>query len=200
MSAEYIVERHPLGWLLCAPPGQDGIPLAAFAECRPLFKKGSMMSPGIAHHFNASRRNKRVVMAVVTPGDSEDWEKEIAAELEGRDPQDRWWLGTDVGRSSAALFHVLCHERLKWETDNFGQKAAPQDADDFGRCKRLLGAIPEWRGRLNEVAVNYAGTAWPEIVARWDELEAAGPARQTEILRECHNVRLSREEGAKERQ
>lgn len=186
MNSKYEIERHPLGWLICAPPGQTGIPVTALTECLPMFKKNSAINPGIAHHFNANGYNKYVVLAVVTPEDSAAWEKEIAEELKDHEPESRWWLGTDVGKSSAAIFTVLCAERLKWESNYYGQKATPQDAADFGRCRRLLDAIPEWRSRLNEVAEKYADTAWPKIVPRWAELEAAEPKRQTEILRECN--------------
>lgn len=183
---EYEIERRPLGWLICAPPGKSGIPLTALNECLPMFKKNSVMNSGIAHHFNVNRYNKNVVFVVATQKESQSWEKEIAEGLKDRDPQDRWWLGTDVGRSSAALFHVLCIDGRKWESNEFGQKATPQDAGDFGRCKRLLDAIPEWKPRLNEVAEKYPDTAWPRIIARWGELEAAKHDRVNEILRECH--------------
>ena len=188
MNSEYEIERHPHGWLLCAPPGKTGIPLTALSECLPMFKKKSVMNSGIAHHFNASHYSKQVVVVVTTPKESEAWEKEIAEAIKDCEPQDRWWLGTDVGKSSAAIFAVLCRECLQWEANNYGQKATPQDAADFGRCKRLLDAIPEWRNRLDEVAVKYADTAWPTILLRWAELEAAEPKRATEILRECHNA------------
>lgn len=187
MNSEYEIEKRPLGWLICAPPGQTGIPMTALSECLPMFKKNSVMNAGIAHHFNANRYHKQVVVVVVTTEDSDAWEKEIAEELKDYEPESRWWLGTDVGKSSAAIFSVLCAERLKWESNDYGQKATPQDAADFGRCKRLLDAIPEWRNRLDEVAVKYADTAWPAILLRWAELETAEPKRATEILRECHN-------------
>lgn len=187
MNSEYEIERRPLGWLICAAPGETGIPVSALNECLPIFKNDSVINCGIAHHYNANRYKKHVILAVATPQDSAAWEKEIAEELKDHDPQDRWWLGTDVGKSSAALFHVLCREGLKWETDAYGQKATPQDASDFGRCKRLLEAIPEWRNRLAEVAEKYPDTAWPRIIARWQEIETAKPERANEILRECHN-------------
>ena len=45
----------------------------------------------------------------------------------------------------------------------------PYDSDDFGRCYRLLKAVPEWRGRLSEVAAVLP--KWAPLVERWDELE-----------------------------
>ena len=152
-----------------------------------MFKQDSVMNAGIAHHFNTSGYHKEVVAVVVTPEESDAWEKEIADKLKDRDPQARWWLGTDVGTSSVAIFAVLCREGLQRECNNYGRRATPQDSADFGRCKRLLDAIPEWRSRLVEVSAKYADTAWPKIILRWLELEAAEPKRVTEILRECHN-------------
>jgi len=187
MNLEYEIERHPLGWLICAPPGQNGIPMTALSECLPMFKKNSVMNAGIAHHFNANRYHKQVVVVVATPKESDEWEKEIAASLKDCDPQARWWLGTDVGSSAAAIFAALCRANLQLEAGRVGRSKTPQDAADFGRCQRLLDAIPEWRARLDEVAVKYADTAWPTILSRWAELETAKPKRQTEILRECHN-------------
>lgn len=179
----YEIERHSHGWLICAPLGQTGIPMTALNECLPMFKKHSVMNSGIAHHFNASHYHKQVVVVVVTPKESDKWEKEIADELKDLEPQERWWRGTDVGKSSAAIFAVLCRDGLKAEANNLGHQATPLDAADFGRCKRLLDAIPEWKPRLNEVEVAYADTRWPVILRRWAELENAEPKRQTEILK-----------------
>jgi hypothetical protein len=187
MNPSYEIERHPFGWLICAPPGQSGLPLTALAECLPLFKKKSVLNPGIAHHFNASHYHKQVIAAVAAPQDSAAWEKAIAEQLKDLDPQDRWWRGTEVGTSSAALFAVFCRTGLWQEANRFGRQSTPQDASDFVRCKHLLDAIPEWRTRLGEVAVAYPGTPWPQIVARWGELETAPAGRVNEILRECQN-------------
>lgn len=192
MSAEYEIERHPHGWLLCAPPGQRGIRADAFVESAALFPKKAIINPGIAHHFNASGYGKHVIFAVATQVESDAWEKEIAYQLDPLSPQVRWWRGTDVGQSSAALFHVFCDESLKWCSNEMGCSATPSDADDFGRCHRLLVLFPEWRSRLVEVAMKYPNTAWPKIVARWSELETAHEAALPEvvrvILRECEKA------------
>ena len=44
----------------------------------------------------------------------------------------------------------------------------PYDADDFGRCHRLLERLPEWRDRLPEVAA--VVPAWAPLVVAWNEL------------------------------
>jgi len=125
-------------------------------------------------------------MCIATPAGAKRWRKEIAESLKDCPPQERWWRGADVGSSSAAMFHALCDEGSRWKEPSMlaGRGTTPLDAADFGRCQRLIKAIPEWRSRLSEVADCYPGTAWPAIIARWDELEKAAPARVREILDE----------------
>lgn len=163
--------------------------MTALAECLPMFPKTSVMNAGIAHHFRASGYGKHVVIAVATPKESDAWEKQIAAELKTLPPQARWWRGTDVGKSSAALFHVFCDQNWKYCSKEVGQAATPIDAADFGRCKRLIDLIPEWRNRLGEVSAQYPDTAWPRIIERWQEIESAKSDRVNEILRECHTAK-----------
>lgn len=46
----------------------------------------------------------------------------------------------------------------------------PWDADDFGRCYRLLQAFPEWHARLPEVGV--AHPIWVPMLNVWGQLES----------------------------
>lgn len=46
----------------------------------------------------------------------------------------------------------------------------PHDGGDFGRCLRLLEAVPELRDRLPNMET--AGRAWAALASAWDELEA----------------------------
>lgn len=59
-----------------------------------------------------------------------------------------WATGHDTGSSSAALcrFMLGLKPASNWEYE------APSDADDRGRCIRLLNLIPEWWDRLDEMA------------------------------------------------
>lgn len=57
-----------------------------------------------------------------------------------------WATGTDTGLSSRSL----CRFMLGIPADNWGYEA-PYDADDRGRCIRLLNLIPEWWDRLDEL-------------------------------------------------
>lgn len=58
-----------------------------------------------------------------------------------------WATGDDTGVSSKSLArHMLGFSGKRW---GFGP---PSDADDRGRCIRLLNLIPEWWSRLDEMA------------------------------------------------
>ena len=83
-----------------------------------------------------------------------------------RQAADAWIAGGDTGSSSLTIWVVMTGRgplpRL------LGIGSTPSDADDFGRCYRLLRRIPAWRPRLLEVA-----QAWPEwmpLVLEWDRL------------------------------
>jgi hypothetical protein len=183
MKPRYIVERWPRGWLICGPGGT--VPFSALSEVQKLFPKTAVMDLGIPHHFKASGRSD-VVMCVVDAGAERNaWRTEILASLAGLPADERWWRGLDVGSSSAAVFAALVERpHLRLAASEFAKGAAPADADDFGRCERLLKLFPQWRARLPEVAAAYPETKWPSIVARWDELEAAPVGARSKLLRE----------------
>jgi hypothetical protein len=77
-----------------------------------------------------------------------------------------WLLGSDTGVSSKMILSVMVGVEI---TSHFGADV-PQDPADFGRCYRLLFALPEWRVRLSEVAEKYP--AWGPLVREWDALTA----------------------------
>lgn len=78
-----------------------------------------------------------------------------------------WLLSGDTGLSSLTIWATFTGQ---WQHLRWGRKSAskPQDADDFGRCYRLLRRYPEWRARLHEVVPHCPGFA--PLVAAWDEL------------------------------
>ena len=182
MTPRYIIERWPHGWLICGR-GASRIPMNALAEAQMMFPTGSLIFIGIAHHFRQTG-HPSAVMAVAAPDDGEKWICEIEDGIRSLSPEKRWWCGTDVGRSSAAMFAAFCDTSLAVRVAAFAEGAVPGDADDFGRCVRMLTRFPEWRARLDRVSAAYPDTQWPAIIARWGELEAAEPAEQTAILRE----------------
>jgi hypothetical protein len=58
----------------------------------------------------------------------------------------RWATGDDTGLSSTAL----C--RFMLGLPSIRNYPPPSDADDRGRCIRLLNLVPEWWDRLDEMA------------------------------------------------
>lgn len=86
-----------------------------------------------------------------------------------------WITGNDTGRSSQTIWCVMMGVRPNYPD-------IPYDADDFGRCDRLLKKFPEWRGRMKEVAA--AHPKWGPIVEVWDKLEKLYEAKEYRKLYE----------------
>lgn len=78
-----------------------------------------------------------------------------------------WLLCGDTGTSSELICRVLSGSTapLHWNNQHL-----PMDAAGFGRCHRLLQAIPEWRERLPEVAARVP--TWGPLITAWDEITA----------------------------
>jgi|JI9StandDraft_1071089.scaffolds.fasta_scaffold31308_5 hypothetical protein len=74
-----------------------------------------------------------------------------------------WRKSDDTGLSSLYLAAALSGQC----TPEF---AHPWDSGDFGRCVRLLEAVPELRPRLE--LLDHAPDPWPKFLACWAELEA----------------------------
>jgi hypothetical protein len=74
-----------------------------------------------------------------------------------------WILSGDTGTSSKTIWAVMMQSKID-------RPDIPYDPADFGRCYRLLAAIPAWRARLNEVSTRFK--AWKPFIERWDELTA----------------------------
>lgn len=82
-----------------------------------------------------------------------------------------WICGHDTGTSSKTIWAVLSGVvqlgplHLGWPLSHYD---IPYDMADLGRCVRLLDAVPEWQGRIGEVAEIFP--AYAPIIERWDEL------------------------------
>ena len=72
-----------------------------------------------------------------------------------------WIIGGDTGISSQTIWTVLTGTPLKGGD-------IPHDPSDFGRCYRLLKAIPGWGDRMQEVAD--ASPKWNPLVREWDKM------------------------------
>jgi hypothetical protein len=77
------------------------------------------------------------------------------------DPLGQWYYGDDTGASSLTIAHVLGGIPVR-------RPHPPCDAADFGRCHRLLEAMPGWQKRLVAVVERYP--EWGPLVAAWAEL------------------------------
>lgn len=75
-----------------------------------------------------------------------------------------WLASDDVGASSKYMASVL---RGKHHVNY----AHPHDAADFGRCVRLLDAVPEFRPLVNTMANK--SPEWARLVDCWEAAEAA---------------------------
>lgn len=76
---------------------------------------------------------------------------------------EEWLRGGDTGMSSETIYAFMM--------DGYcARPAIPYDADDFGRCHRLLKAFPEWRKRMPQMR---DVDGWRKFSAQWDRIEKA---------------------------
>ncbi|MXS82249.1 hypothetical protein [Nitrosomonas oligotropha] len=73
-----------------------------------------------------------------------------------------WLLADDTGVSSIAIASKMTGREPLY---GYG---VPHDQDDFGRCHRLLEAIPEFMVRIEEMAE--CSPQWAVLVKHWHEL------------------------------
>jgi hypothetical protein len=93
-----------------------------------------------------------------------------------------WWDHGERGTSSETIF-CACAGRGLHRADY------PYDPDDYRRCHRLLGIVPEWRGELARVTDRWPWFApferrWPEFEKLWEE-ESKNPGGMAPKLYEA---------------
>lgn len=76
---------------------------------------------------------------------------------------DAWMMTDDTGVSSEFMASVLSGRFMR----RYGH---PHDANDFGRCVRLLEACPELRAELD--VLEEASPEWYALATRWGEFES----------------------------
>jgi hypothetical protein len=76
-----------------------------------------------------------------------------------------WLLSDDTGTSSRTI--VAATTGL---TIAFHKTGTPRDMGDFGRCVRMLDALPELRSKLYRVSERHP--EWSPLIERWGELQA----------------------------
>lgn len=74
-----------------------------------------------------------------------------------------WAFGDDTGMSSKALARTAAGIPPRTREGN----SYPSDTHDFGRCVRLIEAVPEARAAVDLLAT--VGPVWAGLAARWDE-------------------------------
>lgn len=190
---EWILVKHKHG-LSVHSGAERGISIGAFSEVSDIVNRcipGAMVFPGIAHHLNEARYlggngcgfdAGPCVFAWADAGEGGKWILQIKEDNEKRYPsrEGRWWNGTDVGASSASIFAFFTKSPQAAHYLRGMDKSLPQDAGDFGRCKRLLDIFPEWKDRLQEFAQESPG--WKKLADKWDELEKMGSEELTKTL------------------
>lgn len=85
-----------------------------------------------------------------------------------------WLRSDDTGASSLAMARHLAPLAGINAFVQLGRHAHggehPADPEDFGRCMRLLEAVPELKGHMASMAS--VSTTWARLAGCWEELEA----------------------------
>ncbi len=81
----------------------------------------------------------------------------------------RWYASGDMGVSSEALACTL----MGWDAP-VSVAYGPADLGDFGRCVRLIRAVPEARGMVDVLARTQ--DEWARVAPHWDAITDAGNA------------------------
>lgn len=77
-----------------------------------------------------------------------------------------WLVTGETGTSSKTILAVMTGIVEGKRSLDY---CVPLDASDFGRCKKLLNAIPEWREQLPKVAEAFP--QWRLLIELWDSLD-----------------------------
>jgi len=75
-----------------------------------------------------------------------------------------WLKSGERGVSSETILSVM------EDINVVMHRSHPYDPSDFYRCCLLLESVPEYRARLNEMAL--VSKEWAILVEHWDELES----------------------------
>ena len=92
----------------------------------------------------------------------------------------KWLESDDTGMSSKFMGSVL-------NGSGGCEHAIPYDADDFGRCVRLIDAVPAFYERIGRLKSH--GDVWQQIAERWDELEKLYREDQVKLATELGKIR-----------
>lgn len=96
----------------------------------------------------------------------------------------RAWLDSDdTGASSLFMAFTLATDEQRRHFRGRGQPGNhyPLDPDDLGRCIRLIDAVPEFGGRIPEMADH--GACWMAVATNWADWLEMYHAGDTDRLR-----------------
>lgn len=110
-----------------------------------------------------AERLKATFVLVQNKESSEAWKKELDIRFDHPD----WIFSGDTGISSKTIYAILENKYyvLSGGSNDFD---IPSDAEDFGRCYRLVKRYPSYESRLSEVAEKCP--KWKPIVDNWKKL------------------------------
>lgn len=101
---------------------------------------------------------------------------DLSEDLKIKDDALRWWIHGEHGLSSKAMARCFENEPQK---DLFGgEPNYPHDAGDFGRCYKLLKAVPQWNTPEYMNKLRELSPMWNNLVDVWDELTAHYEAKE----------------------
>lgn len=90
------------------------------------------------------------------------WKEPTADQSQSVNEKAMWWITHgEQGTSSKTMWSCFMGQK------NF-PVSHPYDPDDFGRCYKLLQAVPEWKSQLHKL--KQLSPAWNNLVDNWDEL------------------------------
>ena len=96
----------------------------------------------------------------------------------------KWFVTDDAGTSSRAIAAQLSGNGSDSKWSDY-----PCDAGDFGRCYRLLKAVPSFRPRIGEMASR--SPQWTVLTEHWDELERLYETDEDAFRSSLHDVLAS---------
>jgi len=138
------------------------LPLGEMAGHTTTWKKEygmRFMRADLAHALRAS------LVVVKSDAEAKVWLSGLGATKDNPD----WLKSGDCGLSSETIYAVLANHPDIFARGSFSM-CAPMDAEDFGKCHRLLARYPEWKSQLHKVAI--ACREFIPLVPAWDELTA----------------------------
>lgn len=104
-----------------------------------------------SRYFNAIIRAANIV--------SEEFAKPVMKASEGMGLT-AWLASDDTGASSLYMASVLTGEFI-------AENHYPRDPHDFGRCLRLVEAVPELESKIRDMSQH--GKKWSVVAAHWHE-------------------------------